>query len=158
MTSSEIDGDWWYIPATRTKTKTENAVYLTETAKELIPKSGGFTVSRHFVDRCLARAIQSAVNFPKGTPRRKGGQSYPLYVQKFVPHDLRRTHATRLADLGFSDEVINACQGRVKVGIIGTYNRHQYLEERRRAALAWERKLNEIVTGDAPAKVVYLHQ
>ncbi|MBW6511508.1 MAG: hypothetical protein K0A93_05215 [Desulfuromonadaceae bacterium] len=71
---------------------------------------------------------------------------------------MRRTHATRLADLGFSDEVINAAQGRVKVGIIGTYNRHQYLDERRRAALAWERKLNEIVTGDAPAKVVYLHQ
>ena len=55
--------------------------------------------------------------------------------------------ATGLTTLGVSDEVINADQGRAKVGIIGTYNLYAYDKERQAAAEAWERKWHVIVTG-----------
>jgi integrase len=153
ITSKEISGSWWKIPASRTKTGNEHLVYLTSEAKALL-KEDSFTISRHVVDRCLARALKSAVDFPEGSPRRKGGQHYPLYIDKFVPHDLRRTMATGLAALSFSDEIIDAVQGRQKRGVIATYNRHDYMAERKRAALAWTRRVQQIISGEIAGKVV----
>ncbi len=126
---------------------------MTSEAKELLPEDC-FSISRHVVDRCLARAIKSADTNPEGAQRLKGGQPSPLYIEKFVLHDLRRTMATGLAELSFSDEIIDAVQGRQKRGVVAVYNRHDYIPERKRAALAWDRRLQAIITGDDGAKVV----
>lgn len=159
MNSAEIDGDWWTIPASRAKTGIPHRVFLTGLAKDLLPvkkKVGGeeddkqparFTVSRASVSNCLRRALDVDAKLPE--KRKKGGQPTPLPLADFVPHDLRRTMATGLAALGFSDEVINAVQGRAKLGIIGTYNLHTYDKERQAAAEAWTRKLQGIIAGTA---------
>jgi integrase len=142
---SEITGNWWTIPKERTKTGIPHRVYLTKKAKEYLPEGNSFTVSRHSVGQCLRRATNPET---KTTDiKKRGGQPCPLPLQPFVPHDLRRTMATGLASIGFSDEVINALQGRAKLGIIGTYNLHTYDTERQKAAKAWERKLLSIMNG-----------
>ena len=159
MCWGEIADDWWTIPAERTKTKSPHRVYLTALAKSLLPErklKGGkmepaagpvFTISRLSVSQCLHRAIESPAEVPEKKIR--GGQPSPLHVPAFVPHDLRRTMATGLASMGFSDEAINAVQGRAKRGIIAVYNRHEYEKERQAAAEAWERKLRAILAGVA---------
>ena len=153
ISRKEITGSWWRIPASRTKTGNEHLVYLTTEAKALLPKDQ-FSISRHVVDRTLARAIKSAEIHPEGEPRRKGGQPTPLRIEKFVPHDLRRTMATGLAALGYSDEIVDAVQGRQKRGVVAVYNLHTYEVERKRAALAWNRKLQQIVAYETGGKVV----
>jgi len=70
-----------------------------------------------------------------------------LEVEKFTPHDLRRTAATFMAGMGYMDEIIDAVLNHVKQGIIRTYNRHKYDNEKQLALEAWERKLNGIITG-----------
>jgi integrase len=151
MSKKEIDGDWWTVPANRVKTGVPHRVFLTDMAKEFLPEDC-FTVSRHSVSKCLNRAIDPAASLP--VKRKRGGQPIPLPLQPFVPHDLRRTMATGLASLGFRDEVINAVQGRVKVGIIGTYNLYAYDKERQIAAEVWTNKLTAIITGGNADNVV----
>lgn len=68
-------------------------------------------------------------------------------VTDFTPHDLRRTAATFMSQIGFMDEVIDAVLNHTKQGIIRTYNLNRYDKEKQQALEAWERKLNSIITG-----------
>jgi len=67
-------------------------------------------------------------------------------IEKFTPHDLRRTAATFMSQLGFMDEVIDAVLNHVKQGIIRTYNLNRYDKEKQMALETWERKLISIIT------------
>lgn len=143
LSRKEIQGNWWTIPADRVKTGTPHRVFLTGMAKALLPKKH-FNIVPQVVAKCLHRALDVNAKLPE--KKKRGGQPNPLAIAGFVPHDLRRTMATGLASMGFSDEVINAVQGRAKLGIIGTYNLHTYDVERQKASEAWTRKLNSILT------------
>jgi integrase len=58
----------------------------------------------------------------------------------WTPHDLRRTTATRMADLGIQPHVIEAVLNHVsghKGGIAGVYNRAIYAAEKRQALEIW---------------------
>jgi integrase len=147
---AEIDGDWWTIPGERSKTGAENRIFLTDMAKELLPEDS-FTINRPAVAGCLKRAINAGQEMKeKGQIK---GYIY-LSIPRFTPHDLRRTMATNLAELGFTDEIINACQGRAKQGVIATYNRYRYDKERQLAAEAWSRKLAAIMSGEKGDNVI----
>lgn len=64
-------------------------------------------------------------------------------------HDLRRTVASRLAGLGFAEEVIGRVLNHAKRGITATvYNVHTYDAEKRQALDAWARELARIVAGE----------
>ena len=55
-------------------------------------------------------------------------------------HDLRRTAATRMADLGVQPHVIEAVLNHVsgyRAGVAGTYNRAIYAAEKRAALVLW---------------------
>jgi hypothetical protein len=69
-----------------------------------------------------------------------------LGVADFTPHDLRRTAATLMSQIGFMDEIIDAVLNHTKQGIIRTYNLNRYDKEKQQALEAWERKLNGIIT------------
>jgi len=80
-------------------------------------------------------------------PDGKPATENKLEIEKFTPHDLRRTAATFMAGMGFMDEIIDAVLNHVKQGIIRTYNRHKYDKEKQLALETWERKLSGIITG-----------
>jgi integrase len=52
-------------------------------------------------------------------------------VPSWAPHDLRRTGRTVLASLGCSTDIAEAILGHLPPGIQGTYNLHDYDDERR---------------------------
>jgi hypothetical protein len=67
-----------------------------------------------------------------------------------APWRLRRTVATRLADLGVQPHVIEALLNHVsghKAGVAGTYNRSLYSAERRRALDLWATHVIALVAG-----------
>lgn len=89
----------------------------------------------------------------------KDGKGKPLYqkdgkpatenrlgVDKFTPHDLRRTAATFMGAMDVMDEVIDAILNHVKQGIIRTYNRHGYDKQKQETLERWEQKLNSIIS------------
>lgn len=80
-----------------------------------------------------------------------------LDIAKFTPHDLRRTCATLISEIGYSDEVVDAILAHLKKGEIRTYNKNKYDKEKQAAMEAWERKLNSILTGEK-GKVVSIQK
>ena len=66
-----------------------------------------------------------------------------LGVPKFVPHDLRRTVATRLGDtdIGTDPIVIEKILNHQLQGVQGVYNMQEYMEARRKALEEWGRKV-----------------
>jgi integrase len=67
-------------------------------------------------------------------------------IEKFTPHDLRRTAATFMSQLGIMDEIIDAVLNHAKQGIIRTYNLNRYDKEKQMALESWERKLISIIS------------
>jgi integrase len=66
----------------------------------------------------------------------------------FTLHDLRRTARTQLAALGIRSEVAERCMGHTLRGVEGTYNRHDYFEERRAALEQWTRVIIQAERGE----------
>ena len=63
----------------------------------------------------------------------------------FVNHDIRRTVRTHLSALRIAEEVREAVLAHVRPGVKGTYDKHQYLEEKREALTLWNARLHSIV-------------
>jgi hypothetical protein len=66
-------------------------------------------------------------------------------------HDLRRTGATGLQQLGFRLEVIEATLGHIsgsRGGVAGVYQRHRFAAEVRQALDAWGRHVEALVNGE----------
>jgi integrase len=71
-------------------------------------------------------------------------------VTDWVLHDIRRTVATRMADLGIGPHVIEQVLNHVsghKSGVAGIYNRSSYEREVRAALALWHDHLRSIVEG-----------
>jgi len=63
----------------------------------------------------------------------------------FTPHDLRRTFATRLNGIGIEPHIVEKCLNHSMQGVMATYNRFDYAEQRIAAASAWETELKRII-------------
>ncbi|WP_236026738.1 tyrosine-type recombinase/integrase [Geomonas diazotrophica] len=154
----EIEGNWWTIPAERSKNKQAHRVFLTPLALELIGDKEGHifespTASgKSYEVRTMTHDIKA--NLPH-TPGSKVEDR--LKIAHFTPHDLRRTAATCMAEMGIPGDILDRVQNHIakqKQGVGHIHNRYSYDKEKQQALEAWERKLNSIITGSADAKVL----
>jgi integrase len=69
-------------------------------------------------------------------------------VKNWRLHDLRRTVASKLAELGTPLHIIKRILNHSDAipGVAGTYNRYSYLGQSREALIAWEKSLNLILS------------
>jgi integrase len=92
-----------------------------------------------------ARGTNSSKPF-SGWSKSKAALDKLSAVSDWTLHDLRRTFATRLAELGVAPHVIerllNHVTGTVS-GVAAVYNRASYLAEMRAAIEVWEAYLRE---------------
>jgi integrase len=99
---------------------------------------GGFAGWGH----CKARLDQGIIDARKAVdPKAKPVGAWRL-------HDIRRTCATRLGDLGTQPHVVEAVLNHVsgsKSGIAGVYNRAPYEAEKRTALALWAEHVRSIV-------------
>lgn len=159
MRWDEIDGDWWTIPAARAKNGLAHKVPLTPQALALLermkgadseyvfpsPKKTGH-VTPESVDHALRRYLERLEK-----PIHKGDAGW------FTPHDLRRTAATRMTEMGISRLVVSKILNHAETGVTAIYDRNSYDREKRQALEAWGRRLDAILTGeDESSKVVPL--
>jgi hypothetical protein len=73
-------------------------------------------------------------------------------------HDLRRTAATGMAEIGIAPHIVEAALNHVsgaRAGVAGTYNRAAYAPEKRAALERWVAHIEGLVAGK-PANVVTL--
>ena len=141
------------LPAERTKNNRQHDVPLSKAARSIlddIPKRG---------ERDLIFG-EGAGGF-SGWSKAKAAMDERLgkAVKPWTLHDLRRTAATRMADLGVQPHVIEAALNHVsghKGGVAGIYNRSTYAAEKRAALDLWAGHIKIIAAKAKGANVTRL--
>lgn len=96
-----------------------------------------------------------------GFSRAKDSLDAECKVTDWTLHDLRRTAATRMADLGVQPHVIEAVLNHVsghKAGVAGIYNRSTYAAEKRAALDLWASHVMTILAQAGGANVTRLRK
>src|SRR5262245_41664109 len=75
-------------------------------------------------------------------------------AERATPHDLRRTHGTRVTELGFGRDAMNRIQNHREGGIASVYDRHEYAEENRHVMEATAKRIVSLAEGTATDNVV----
>ncbi len=138
----DLDSGIWTIPAERMKKGEQHAVPLPNQAIAELKRLADFMPHREYL-------------FPNAhDPRRPASHTYlnkavtRLGFKDFSPHGIRSTGSTMLHDMGFRPEIVErqlAHQERSKTK--RSYNRAQYLEERRDMMQAWADYLDGLRAG-----------
>ncbi len=66
--------------------------------------------------------------------------------QYFTIHDLRRTGATHLGELGYPSDYIEVALNHTKGGIKQVYQRSQFIEQRKEMLQKWANKLDSLIS------------
>lgn len=158
---SEIDYQTriWTIPVERLKHKKNDnikphKVMLTDLIIELLHEAESISVNSKYL-------FQSPhfVNIEKPMLRssltRMVRESLPaLGIDKWTPHDLRRTLSTHMNEIpSINPWVVEKILAHKMQGVMAVYNRAEYLEQRREAMEIWSERIKQIISGE---KVVQL--
>jgi integrase len=156
------DGAIWTIPGARTKNGRQHVVYLPPLAREIIaavprvdgkagylftttgksPVSGWSKIKRRLDTAMLALA--------------RANRGADAAVREWRLHDLRRTCATNMAELGIPPHIIEVALNHIsghKAGVAGIYNRAEHSAERKAALELWAAHVEALATGRS-AKVI----
>jgi integrase len=126
MVWNELDGGVWTIPGERYKTGRELVLPLSPlalTAIERLPRIAGSKFVFTFDGQ------HAFANFSKA----KGQFDKACGVTGWTLHDLRRTARSLMSRAGVSADVAERCLGHMISGVRGTYDRHAYFDEKKRA-------------------------
>jgi integrase len=77
--------------------------------------------------------------------RRRGEDPAEVSLPHFINHDIRRTVRSHLSRLKVTEEAREAILAHARPGIKGTYDLHDYLDEKREALMLWHARLRQIV-------------
>jgi integrase len=137
----------WTIPASRTKTGRQHILSLPPLAADIIENVPRRVARDHlFGTRSLGGF--SDWGHGKAALDRLLGEA----VGAWRIHDLRRTCATRMADLGVAPHIIEAVLNHHsghRAGVAGIYNRSSYDREVRAALAMWADHVRALVDGGA---------
>lgn len=130
---SEIDrrAKTWLIPSSKAKNGRESLVPLTAPIIAILdrqPAGEGFV----FPVRGKLGYIRTEV-----AAHELVGAVDALKMAKFTSHDLRRTCATKLAELGTSRVVVDSILNHTDKSVTAVYDRHTYMPEKRAALDSW---------------------
>jgi integrase len=139
----------WAIPASRTKNGREHSLPLSSLALEVI-RSVPQVVGRDLLFGARTeRGFTSWAEHKKVLDKRLAEQ-----VKPWTLHDLRRTAATRMCDIGIEpfvvEQILNHQSGtrRGASGVGGVYNKSKYAHAVKNAVAVWDRYIGLITDRD----------
>ena len=155
----------WALPATRAKNGREHLIPISTLALDVLreapPNEAGYLFqSSHTGNPYHPQSIDHATRYlfspphARATKRVPRKTTTPLLAGKmapFTPHDLRRTVATRMRELGISRGDVKMVLNHVETDVTARYDRYDGLAEKRRALDLWGRRLEQIIAGEQPA-------
>jgi integrase len=151
MRWSELDVEkaTWTIPKERTKNGKEHLVHLSPQALACLPVRG---------DSAFVFASAKGKGSISGYSDAKERLDAIMQPQNpWRVHDLRRTAASGMAALGFQPHIIERVLNHIsgaQGGLVGVYQRYEYLEDRKRTLLAWGNHVEALVAEKPPVQNV----
>ena len=145
MHTDELEGDLWTIPGARYKNKLDHVIPVTPALRELIGEKpagckgnswyvfstttnggqldgskafGGFSKAKKELDRIIAKIRKAEGRAP---------------MKQWQLHDLRRTGRSLMSRAKVDADHAERCMGHVIGGVRETYDRYEYLDEKRKA-------------------------
>ncbi len=138
-----------HLPGERTKNYRPHVVPLSDPALQLlqtVPRVGPFVFGT------------TAIGFANWAPAKRAlDKRIAAPMPAWVIHDLRRSAATHLGNLGIQPHIVEALLNHVsgsKAGVAGTYNRATYDQERRIAMNLWGERITALVSGRSNLVVI----
>ena len=149
MRRSEVTGSDWIIPQERYKTGLELVIPLSPAAQAVlaaVPRIGKsglvFTTDGK---RPLAGFSKFKRAFDAKVLAGLRKENPDAELPRWTLHDLRRTARSLMSRAGVPSDHAERCLGHVLSGIRGTYDRHEYLNEKRRGFDALAALIDRIV-------------
>jgi integrase len=138
------DGTKWTLPAERSKNHRAYTLPVLPAMRAILD-----TVP-HMAGRDQLFGERADRGFTKWDVGKRDLDQRTGVADEWHPHDIRRTTATRMADLGVQphiiEQVLNHQSGH-KAGIAGVYNRSPYEREVRNALATWHDHIRALVEG-----------
>jgi integrase len=134
----------WTIPATRAKNGREHTLPLTPLALDIIA-SAPRIVGRDYPFGPRAAGFTSWNRPKQMLDTRLGNQ-----VEAWTLHDLRRSAATRMCDLGVAPHVVEQIlnhQSGHRRGVVSVYNKSRYEAEVKAALALWSDHIGALARG-----------
>jgi integrase len=147
----DLERATWTLPARRSKNKQAHILPLMPMAMDIIKS----------IPRMVSRDQLFGVRVGKYTAwaRPKAALDERSGVTGWTVHDVRRSTASGMADIGIAphiiEEILNHRSGH-KAGIAATYNRSRYPVEVRNALAIWEDHLRVLVGEAGERKIVHI--
>ena len=140
----DIESGVWRLPPERTKNKRAHTLPLSPMAMQIV-KSVPQVIGRD----CLF-GERSNLGFTQWGDKRDLDKRLVGKVAAWTLHDLRRTCATGMANIGVQPHIIEAVLNHVsghKVGVAGIYNRSSYEREVKAALAMWAEHVRALTEG-----------
>jgi integrase len=138
MTRSELSGRDWLLPAARNKVKVDFLLPLSEAANCVLGKVPAIGKGRLIFTHDGERPIGAFTQFKADLQERSGTSGWTL-------HDLRRTARSLMTRAGVTPDHAERALGHVIPGIRGTYDRHEYGQEKAHAFEALAAQIERII-------------
>ena len=140
-----LETGWWTIPGKSTKNGLPHRIPITPLAKQVIGEIKALSGASLY----LFPSSRSGENLaPRGITRALRKAQTHFKLPWFTIHDLRRSGASHMASDGVQRLSIQKLLNHVETGITAVYDRQGYDHEKRKALLAWDRKLKAIISGE----------
>jgi integrase len=152
----------WIVPASRMKGKdgraVDHVVPITADVSAVLEslerfKSGDFLFSVTFgktpvwvSDKVKKRLDARMLLTLKAMAKRRGDDISRVTLPAWVNHDIRRTLRTGLSKLRVDFDVREAVLGHTRPGVVGTYDRYDYLTEKKEALERWAMYVQNLAT------------
>ena len=140
----------WTIPKERMKRRNPHLVFLSRQTLEIFIALKTFAGGSEFV---LPSRYDSDLPMSSATLNRvlalayKAAQKNGEQLDKFGPHDLRRTASTLLHEAGYNTDWIEKCLAHEQKGVRAVYNKAEYREQRTAMLQDWADMIDEWTTG-----------
>jgi integrase len=145
MRWDNIEEDVWTIPKENTKANRKHFMPLTPTAKQIIDRlenDSPYVFESYRKPNKPLKSVHGSFN----------RLAEDLGINDIRIHDLRRSAATYMAELGTDRTILGKVLNHKGLAgdtqVTARYDRHGYIEEKRTALNRWSHKLQQIISGE----------
>jgi len=144
------DGVIWTIPGERTKNRRTHVVPLPRFARDIlatVPTVGDLVFTT------------DGIHPISGWSKIKRRLDTAIEVAPWRLHDIRRSCATGMAEIGVAPHIVEAVLNHIsghKAGVAGIYNRAAYASEKKAALERWAAHIENIVSGKPAQNILTL--
>jgi len=150
----DFEAGTWELPEERSKNHRAHMIHLPPPALRIVRMAFPLGERDHLFGARSVRGFNEWANGKAALDRRLGGSVKPWQLR-----DLRRSVATKMADIGIQPHIVEAVLNHYsghRAGVAGVYNRSPYEREVKAALIRWSEQMLALVEGRDKRKIVPL--